>query len=111
MQITSKNLIKFILWTIIGVFIIKFLSIPLWIVIGVFILSILLIINYLKAQTYKHRAEVMFYYALFWAIVAFPYIVPYIPFFTGITAALIAGIITFLIVITTLVFIGNKIRD
>ncbi len=111
MEITSGNLIKFIILTVIGVMIVKLLSIPTYLVIGAFLLSVFLIINYLKSQTYRRRAELMLYFALFWSLVAFPFIVPYIPFFTGIMAALIAGAITFIIVITTLVIIGNKIRD
>lgn len=111
MEITSGNLIKFIIYTALGVLIIKMLSIPTYLVIGSFILSIFLIIKYLKVQTYRRRAEVMLYFALFWAVVGFPFIVPYIPFFTGLTAALIAGVITFILVITALLIIGNKIRD
>lgn len=111
MEITSRNLIKFIIYTAIGVIIVKMLTIPTYIVIGAFVLSIFLIINYLKSQTYRRRAEVMLYFALFWAVVTFPFIVPYIPFFTGLTAALIAGVITFIMVITALLIIGNKIRD
>ncbi len=111
MEITSGNLIKFLIYTAIGVLIVKLISIPTYLVIGAFILSIYLVINYLKAQTYKRRAEVMLYFALFWSIVAFPFIVPYIPFFTGIMAALIAGVLTFIIIIISLLIIGNKIRD
>ncbi len=111
MEITSGNLIKFVIYTAIGVLIVKLMSIPIYLIIGSFILSIYLIINYLKAQTYRRRAEVMLYFALFWAVVGFPFIVPYIPFFTGLMAALIAGTLTFIIVIIALLIIGNKIRD
>lgn len=111
MEITSGNLIKFVIYTAIGVLIVKLLSIPTYIVIAAFILSIYLIINYLKSQTYRRRAEVMLYFALFWAVVAFPFIVPYVPFFTGIMAALIAAAVTFMIVLIALLIIGNKIRD
>lgn len=111
MEITSGNLIKFAVYTAIGVLIVKLLSVPTYLVIGAFVLSIYLIINYLKAQTYRRRAEVMLYFAIFWAVVGFPFIVPYIPFFTGITAALAAGILTFIVVILALLIIGNKIRD
>jgi len=111
MEITFGNLIKFVIYTAIGVLIIKLLNVQFLWVLGAFVLSIFLIITYLKSQTYRRRAELMLYFALFWAVVAFPYIVPYVPFFTGISAAIIAGAVTFLIIIIALLIIGNKIRD
>lgn len=111
MSISLNNLIKFAVATAFGVLILKIIAVPTYVIIGVFLISIFLMVNFLRSQTYRTRAEWMLYFALFWAIIAFPYVLPYIPFFTGITAAIIAAAITFLTVIIALVFIGNKIRS